>query len=220
MKIASHAETETMAAVYATHFGVVSRRLDGQPPGSRYGEALRFRPPRRVSKGGLVRRTLILALVVCVLVLAALAALATPTALAAERMWVGFHDDPSFRWVNDRGRSDPFRGAERLVDRAPARGLDHGSADAASERERPVRSRVLVRRHRRGGQERAGERPRGGHVHLRHAEVGERRPDAERRAEADVGLPGVRARDRLSVLGPERRASRSSASGRCGTSRI
>lgn len=30
MKIASHAETETMAAVYATHFGVVSRRLDGR----------------------------------------------------------------------------------------------------------------------------------------------------------------------------------------------
>ena len=32
----------------------------------------------------------------------ALAALAAPAALAAERMWVGFHDDPSFRWVPDR----------------------------------------------------------------------------------------------------------------------
>jgi hypothetical protein len=31
-----------------------------------------------------------------------LAALAAPTALAAERMWVGFHDDPSFRWVGNR----------------------------------------------------------------------------------------------------------------------
>ena len=30
------------------------------------------------------------------------AALAAPAALAAERMWVGFHDDPSFRWVGDR----------------------------------------------------------------------------------------------------------------------
>jgi hypothetical protein len=30
------------------------------------------------------------------------AALLAPTALAAERMWVGFHDDPSYRWVNDR----------------------------------------------------------------------------------------------------------------------
>ncbi len=38
------------------------------------------------------------------LVLAAclVAALVAPTALAAERMWVGFHDDPSFRWVADR----------------------------------------------------------------------------------------------------------------------
>ncbi len=37
-----------------------------------------------------------------IVVLSALAALAAPAALAAERMWVGFHDDPSFRWVNDR----------------------------------------------------------------------------------------------------------------------
>jgi Cellulase (glycosyl hydrolase family 5) len=49
-----------------------------------------------------VRRTAHLALVLCVLVLSALAALVTPTAHAAERMWVGFHDDPSFRWVADR----------------------------------------------------------------------------------------------------------------------
>ena len=35
--------------------------------------------------------------------LASLAALATPSnAAGAERMWVGFHDDPSYRWVNDR----------------------------------------------------------------------------------------------------------------------
>jgi hypothetical protein len=32
----------------------------------------------------------------------ALAALVAPAALGAERMWVGFHDDPSFRWVDDR----------------------------------------------------------------------------------------------------------------------
>lgn len=37
-----------------------------------------------------------------VLALFALAALAAPAALAAERMWVGFHDDPSFRWVDNR----------------------------------------------------------------------------------------------------------------------
>ena len=37
-----------------------------------------------------------------VLLLSALAAILAPAAMAAERMWVGFHDDPSYRWVNDR----------------------------------------------------------------------------------------------------------------------
>jgi hypothetical protein len=44
-----------------------------------------------------VKRTLRL-----VLVLFAASALAAPVAHAAERMWIGFHDDPSFRWVEDR----------------------------------------------------------------------------------------------------------------------
>jgi len=37
-----------------------------------------------------------------VIVLSVLAAFAAPAAMAAERMWIGFHDDPSFRWVGDR----------------------------------------------------------------------------------------------------------------------
>jgi hypothetical protein len=37
-----------------------------------------------------------------VIVLSVLAAFAAPAAFAAERMWIGFHDDPSFRWVGDR----------------------------------------------------------------------------------------------------------------------
>ena len=37
-----------------------------------------------------------------VIVLSVLAAFAAPAAVAAERMWIGFHDDPSFRWVGDR----------------------------------------------------------------------------------------------------------------------
>ena len=44
-----------------------------------------------------MRRTLRL-----VLALFVLGALAAPAAMAAERMWVGFHDDPSFRWVGNR----------------------------------------------------------------------------------------------------------------------
>jgi Cellulase (glycosyl hydrolase family 5) len=37
-----------------------------------------------------------------VIALSVLAGLAAPASVAAERMWVGFHDDPSFRWVGDR----------------------------------------------------------------------------------------------------------------------
>ncbi|HET8969138.1 MAG TPA: cellulase family glycosylhydrolase [Gaiellaceae bacterium] len=37
-----------------------------------------------------------------VIVLSVFAGFAAPAAMAAERMWVGFHDDPSFRWVGDR----------------------------------------------------------------------------------------------------------------------
>jgi len=37
-----------------------------------------------------------------VIALSVLAAFAAPAAVAAERMWVGFHDDPSFRWVGER----------------------------------------------------------------------------------------------------------------------
>ena len=44
-----------------------------------------------------MRRTVRLVIALC-----ALAAFTAPAAMAAERMWVGFHDDPSFRWVPDR----------------------------------------------------------------------------------------------------------------------
>jgi Cellulase (glycosyl hydrolase family 5) len=44
-----------------------------------------------------MRRTVRLALILSVL-----AAIVAPAAMAAERMWVGFHDDPSYRWANDR----------------------------------------------------------------------------------------------------------------------
>jgi hypothetical protein len=44
-----------------------------------------------------VRRTVRL-----VIALSVVAAVAAPTTFAAQRMWVGFHDDPSFRWVSGR----------------------------------------------------------------------------------------------------------------------
>ena len=49
-----------------------------------------------------MRRIVRAGIVLSVLVLSVLTGLATPAAHAAERMWVGFHDDPSFRWVSDR----------------------------------------------------------------------------------------------------------------------
>jgi Cellulase (glycosyl hydrolase family 5) len=37
-----------------------------------------------------------------VIALSVISAIAAPASFAAQRMWVGFHDDPSFRWSNDR----------------------------------------------------------------------------------------------------------------------
>ena len=48
------------------------------------------------------RDTLVSRILRVAVVLSALAALAAPAALAGERMWVGYHDDPSYRWVPDR----------------------------------------------------------------------------------------------------------------------
>ena len=47
-----------------------------------------------------------------VVVLSVLAGLAAPASFAAERMWVGFHDDPSFRWVPNR--AERVRGSAEL----------------------------------------------------------------------------------------------------------
>jgi hypothetical protein len=44
-----------------------------------------------------LRRTARLVVALCLL-----AALSAPAAVAAERMWLGFHDDPSFRWASNR----------------------------------------------------------------------------------------------------------------------
>jgi Cellulase (glycosyl hydrolase family 5) len=46
-----------------------------------------------------VRRTVCFAVAICAFVI-----FTTSAAAAADRMWVGFHDDPSFRWVPDRAQ--------------------------------------------------------------------------------------------------------------------
>ena len=49
-----------------------------------------------------MRRIVRLVIALSVVALAVLAAVATPASYAAQRMWVGFHDDPSFRWSGER----------------------------------------------------------------------------------------------------------------------
>jgi Cellulase (glycosyl hydrolase family 5) len=49
-----------------------------------------------------VRRIVRLVIALSVVALAVMAAIATPASYAAQRMWVGFHDDPSFRWSSER----------------------------------------------------------------------------------------------------------------------
>ena len=50
-----------------------------------------------------------------VIALSIVAAVAAPASLAAQRMWVGFHDDPSFRWAEPASeRETHVAGAAQL----------------------------------------------------------------------------------------------------------
>jgi hypothetical protein len=49
-----------------------------------------------------MRRIAALIIPLCALAVVFSAGAVVPAASGAERMWVGFHDDPSFRWVDDR----------------------------------------------------------------------------------------------------------------------
>jgi hypothetical protein len=58
------------------------------------------------------QETFVRRIVRLVVVFSVLAALLAPASFAGVRMWVGFHDDPSFRWVPDR--SERVRGSAEL----------------------------------------------------------------------------------------------------------
>ncbi len=105
------------------------------------------------------------------------------------------------------------------IDHPPARPVEPRGEDAPGQRGGPVRSGVRVRRHRRGRQGGAGERPGSDPHDLRHAALGERRQEPERHAHAGRRLHQLLARDRVALLGPVRWDIRSCASGRSGTSR-
>ena len=52
-------------------------------------------------------------MITVVAALALAAGIAAPLADSAQRMWVGFHDDPSFRWEGDRSATlDRVRDAD------------------------------------------------------------------------------------------------------------
>ena len=90
-------------------------------------------------------------------VLAAIGALLVPAlATAAPRMYVGFHDDPNFRYEARRaGMLDQARSHERN-DRAHTRHLGERRPAAASERRESVRPRLPLRRSGRARAQRAG----------------------------------------------------------------
>ena len=106
-----------------------------------------------------------------VLALFALAAFATPAAFA-ERMWIGFHDDPSFRWVADRANRIRTEGQTNstimrllvqwnlVAKTRPANPADSfDPAYSFDDIDEAVRG--------------AGDRPRGDPLDLRHAVLGQ-----------------------------------------------
>ena len=139
------------------------------------------------------------------LVAAATTLLAPLAANAAPRMYVGFHDDVNFRWVDNRPEMlEPGARRER-DDRAHARRLVEDRSQAAEERLESLRPRLSAQRRRRARPQRAGTWPRGADHDLGYAEVGERRQDAEQRAAEDERPHRLLEGDRRALLGPVRR---------------
>ena len=145
-------------------------------------------------------------LLVRLLVVSVLVALAAiPAATAADRMWMGFHDDPVFRW-ND-GRMDELDKAvlehatiiRTLVTWANVAPTKPANASDPFD---PAYKLDDVDELVRNAQQRGH---RGADHDLGHAEVGERRQDAEQPADERERLPAVRAGDRRALLGPVRR---------------
>ena len=145
-------------------------------------------------------RSLVRRIVRLVIVLSVLAGVAAPTTFAAQRMWVGFHDDPSFRWVLEPQALVQSRGA------ATTRRSSGCSSSGTSPRRRARRT-PSTRSTRRTSSTTSTrpyaprrQRP-GSHPHdLGDAALGQRRQDPERHAQASRRLRRLRARDRVALL--------------------
>ena len=152
----------------------------------------------------------------CLLVLAAAAPAAS---LAYPRMPVGFQDDPSFRWREDRVTNFDNAAAAGRLDHPLDRLLVARRADAPGDRDRPVRPRLPLRGHRRARPQRGVPRDDPPAHDLGHTRLGEPQPGREPRAVEHGRPPGVLAGSRSALLGPLPRLPRTSASTRSGTSR-
>ncbi len=142
-----------------------------------------------------------------VIALSVLAGVVAPTTFAAQRMWVGFHDDPSFRWLMPSERRQALFASSAQNNASVIRLLVQWNLAAKTRPAnavRPVRPVVRVRRRRRGRSRGTAERPRGDPDGLGDAEVGERRQDPERHAHAGLRLHRLRTCDRVAILGPLR----------------
>ena len=126
-------------------------------------------------------------------VLAALLAIPAATVHAAQRMPIGFFDDPSFRWSPTRDQNLHARRLHRRV-RDPHDGhLGRARADEAGERRERRRPRLQADRPRRSRLPGGPAQHARDDQHHRHAEVGERRQGAERDAE-EAERPDRRSR--------------------------
>ena len=131
------------------------------------------------------------------------AAVLAPVAASADRMWIGFHDDPVLRYDAEKAsemevatktnKATILRTLVTWANIAPTK-----PANAANSE----RSRVQLQRPRRLRPQRAGAGRRGADDGLGNAEVGERQQDAQLPPHVDEQLPELHQGARVPLLRP------------------
>ena len=158
-----------------------------------------FAPEPQLSRRKPVRQIPIIAAILVAAVLA-------PVAASADRMWIGFHDDPVLRYDAEKAtRHGGCHQDEQGDDPANPRHLGQHRADEAGQRDGLRRPRVQLQRPRRLRPQRAGAGRRGPDDDLGNAEVGQRRQDAQLPPDVDEQLPELHQGARLTVLRPHPR---------------
>ena len=131
-----------------------------------------------------------------------LAAVLPAAATSGGRMPVGFQDDPSFRWRDDRAANlDLAASAGASIVRTTVYWSRVAAAKPANA-SRSVRPRLPLRGHRRARPERGAPRDDDAADDLGDAGLGERRSGREPRTDPDGRPPGIRQGGRVALLGP------------------